>query len=1233
MLFHKFTWDVSRTKSIARRYGPLRFEPLERRELLTAATAGDFSTLQALAQSGQDYEITLTADIIVGAGDTIAIGGTGIANISILGNGHSITVTGGTKTIRTASLFYVTNSSLTISGLTIDGFAFVDVPGDSGAVFHQIGGTITINDGTVISNCSADHGSVADIESGTFIVNGGTISNNTAGNRGGVAYVESGTFTVNGGSFLNNTAYNGGVIYADTQFTVITVSDGSFSGNSAHNGGVACVESAKLTIGGGTFSGNRATDEGGVIFTSTSVSEVTIDDGRFTGNSADMGGVAYISAGKFTINGGEFSDNTASARGGVVHTDVSSATVTVNDGSFTGNKALRGGVACINAGKIEIKAGTFSNNTATSAVLEDGGAVIFSDTSFSKVVISGGTFSNNRSMRDGGVICSRGEVTVKGGEISGNTAAKAGGVIFADQGNVYILDGAVITSNSASIGGVACSVGQRTVITFEGGLITKNTAVNGGVLCVSERSAAVINGGTFGGTTGETPWKDGNSAKHGGAVFVIDATASINGGTFAWNSATLNGGAVCVTNHDDDLGPAEDGNTSASITGGSFTHNTAFIGGALYVGHVVSLQWTTTVHLGAVTMEYNNAANGGAIANRGAVVTDTDTAAGGSTVKVKTFTGNSAKYNTGTEENPIWIGNGGAIFNSGKITLSNTVFSSNYSVGNGGAVDNLVGGELTLTGGAFSGNSALASAVSIDNVDWAGLTSNAGDGGALQNWGEATLTDAYFTGNVAHDGGAIANGEGATLTLSQTEASDPDHDAPLGFNHNGAIYGGAIINVGTLTRLTQTDENDQVVLEGSTIEFARNFSCNNGGAISNSDNDDPIHPVTTGSLDLYGASFTSNTAGTAGSGGAIISAKPLTITDSTFTGNSAGAGGKGGAIDQTAAALVLTGDTFTGNSASNTGFGGAVNTWAGGTITDCTFDSNTAKFGGAVSALGSAAATTITHSASESVTRFSNNSAVSYGGAVYASGTVEIDGAAITNNTAALGGGVMAITSDLIFTTGSGASTTQKGRGKVIFTGTATTFSGNNATTRRSGQSVGTDLCATSSNSAEGNGAVIEIATLPSFASGGYAVAVDRSILVLASGVTLPSTLNVYYNRETTCGYTYDGSTLTFTDLSSHSGIDKWRIYWSGSAQEPYTEYDGTGTPPSGTLTGTTVLIEGYKEGTSDVIYYMIPTVNTQASGASEALLDEALFDDAELFEGLAPSGSALEEYCDECFL
>ncbi|MBO7678818.1 MAG: hypothetical protein J6S75_04030 [Thermoguttaceae bacterium] len=318
-----------------------------------------------------------------------------------------------------------------------------------------------------------------------------------------------------------------------------------------------------------------------------------------------------------------------------------------------------------------------------------------------------------------------------------------------------------------------------------------------------------------------------------------------------------------------------------------------------------------------------------------------------------------------------------------------------------------------------------------------------------------------------------------------------------------------------------------------------------------------------------------------------------------------------------AGGLVLTGDTFSGNTATKTGFGGAVNTWAGGTITDCRFTGNSAKYDAAVSALGNDAAATITD------TSFSQNNAASFGGAIYASGTVVIDGAAISDNIATLGGGVFAITSDI--------SATQKGRGKVTFTGDATVFSGNISRRTKSGQRVGNDICATSSSNADGGGAVFEIKTMPTFGdTDGYAVGIDRSIIVLAEGLTLDPSM-IYSNKETTCGYTYSGGTLSFTSLTSHSGIDRWRIYWSGSATGESTEYAGTGALPSGEVAeGTTVLIKGYKDG-GETIYYMIPTAG--GSGASEALFDDALLDDAELFEGLGQEGSALEEYCDECFL
>ncbi|MBQ1455228.1 MAG: hypothetical protein IIZ25_05205, partial [Thermoguttaceae bacterium] len=192
------------------------------------------------------------------------------------------------------------------------------------------------------------------------------------------------------------------------------------------------------------------------------------------------------------------------------------------------------------------------------------------------------------------------------------------------------------------------------------------------------------------------------------------------------------------------------------------------------------------------------------------------------------------------------------------------------------------------------------------------------------------------------------------------------------------------------------------------------------------------------------------------------------------------------------------------------------------------------------------------------------------------------------------------------------------------------------------GQSVGSDICASSSNSAAGNGGVIEIATMPQFSTGtGYKLAIDRSILVLPSDMDvdgLSEIVNVYYSKDTVCGYTYSENTLTFTSLSSGSGTNKWRIYWDGGVSGDYTEYNGTGAPPSDTVAGAaTVLIKGFgvtaKGVDYEMNYYLIPSLSAGTGAASEALFDDALLDDAEMFEGLAPQSSALEEYCEECYL
>ena len=1187
-----------------------------------------------------------------GAGTAIAINGGTITGNSATGTtttsgggviyahlASTVTIGGGATLIENntadkGGVIYVDNngaSAVTISGGTISGNSAVGTSSSGGGVIY-VGNTgtataITISGGTISGNSSTG-GSSAAVTSGGGVVNiyhggnltisGGTISGNTADKYGGVVHAnDHSSITISGGTIESNTADRGGVTYNNRGANIVINNNAVIRNNEARQGAVSFMTWGPLTINGGIISGNTASGDGGVVFVDDGA--VNINGGTISGNTAHRGGVVYTNQNKedttvVTISGGTILNNKATGElaGGVAF--INQGKITISGGTISGNEATHGEAGVIySRGDVTIEGGTISGNTART-----GGVVYLMDHSATVTIKKGAVLNTNTASSGGVVYVHSGHVDIKGGIFSGNEATHGdGGVVFTNAGTLTIEDGTFSGNSASGCGGVIFGSGEvsegviihSAAVVVNGGTFTSNSAATGGVFCATIGSTITVNDGLFGGTTGETPWEDGNSAHDGGVFYLHSTTANILGGTFNWNTASSNGGICCMTNRLEHVVPRDD--ATLNVTGGSFAHNTALLGGVFYLSYDPSATGTsTTVYLASVTMADNSAVNGGAIANHGGIVADADTTA------VKTFTGNSA------------TGNGGAIFSSGNVTLSNADFTNNYCVGNGGAVDNLSGSNLTLTGAEFSGNSSLAAAVSLGNVNWAGLDSEAGDGGAIQNWGTATLVDAYFTGNSAHDGGAIANGEGAHLTLSQTTASS--NNAPLGFSGNGAVYGGAIINVGTLTRAV----GQGGTAETAAIEFARNISYNNGGAISNSNNNGTV--TQTGSLNLYKLSFTNNTAGSAvegnthtGSGGAVISANDLTITGSIFSGNNACDGGKGGAIDHNAGTLTLTGDTFTGNSASGTGFGGAVNTWAGGTITDCEFTGNDAKFGGAVSVLGNDVITTITHSA-DNTTSFSENEAVSYGGAVYASGTVEIDGAAISRNTASLGGGILVITSEL---TVSGSA--QKGRGKVIFTGSATTFSNNTATTTVDGQGAGSDICATSSNSAAGNGAVIEIETLPSLGSGGYQLAVDRSFLVLASGVTLPSTLNIYSNKEFTCGYTYSGGTLAFTSLSSDSGTNKWRIYWSGSDTGPgsYTEYTGSGTLPSGTVaSGTTVLIKGYR-GTRETIYYMIPTESTNAGAASEALFDEALFDDAEVFSGLAPQSSALEEYCDECFL
>lgn len=200
---------------------------------------------------------------------------------------------------------------------------------------------------------------------------------------------------------------------------------------------------------------------------------------------------------------------------------------------------------------------------------------------------------------------------------------------------------------------------------------------------------------------------------------------------------------------------------------------------------------------------------------------------------------------------------GGAIFNWGTTTLSNTSFTNNNSGpgGSGGAILNA--GNLTVSNTSFNGNTG-SYAGAIDNVGTLDISNNSsftnnsalGSGGAIFNWGTITLSNTSFSGNSASgSGGAIVNYR--TLDISTNSS----------FTNNSAFWeGGAIVNYGTTTV--------------SNSSFNGNSANYYGGAIANY-----------GTTKLSNSNFSGNSASF---GGAIFSYGMVTSDNTSITTSAGG---------------------------------------------------------------------------------------------------------------------------------------------------------------------------------------------------------------------------------------------------------------------------------------------------------------------------------------------------------
>ena len=213
----------------------------------------------------------------------------------------------------------------------------------------------------------------------------------------------------------------------------------------------------------------------------------------------------------------------------------------------------------------------------------------------------------------------------------------------------------------------------------------------------------------------------------------------------------------------------------------------------------------------------------------------------GSTVAIHnlTMTRNMARYKSshlvvdGNDES------GGAVYNEGTLTISDSSFIHNVADEYGGAIHNE--GTLTISNSSFIDNRA---------VDL---------GGAISNYeGTLIISDSRFSGNTSEDGGAILNGLGGRLTISGSS-----------FNNNAAAAtGGAVSNKAA-----------EVTISGSS--FIDNRAKGIGGAVHN----------WFGTMDISNSSFSGNSADYRGGAVYVDGNYPAALAHLTLANNTAVQGG------------------------------------------------------------------------------------------------------------------------------------------------------------------------------------------------------------------------------------------------------------------------------------------------------------------------------------------------------
>ena len=706
----------------------------------------------------------------------------------------------------------------------------------------QTGGVVQAADGSVIGGVSFSAKDItgvkdltatgkvtaATISDGTASLSGGALTGLASVNIGGNTTIDSTGIKTNKlsvGSGLNATTIDeaNGVVSAKGEIGAVKFSGSGKLDNVTAIDGVSVAQNSGSAAGGLTFGGNAIIGATGIPFQSTGFK--VDDDGdvegkTFTTAADGDGNRSTLASGQLTID----PKNTWTKDNGIIASNVKVGTnelkgdglhvgtnTLVKDGEITvgaGNSwSMANGIAAtkaaINGVTIGETAGKAVFNKAGKSTTIDGdtietGKITADELLIDKISLGKGGSSNITIDKDGHVQ-TKGDITIT--DAAGNVMSK----LSQDQATFgKDADNQTNINNGKLKAKAKNTANQQAEFNFdENGLTVSGLNAAGATSSFGFNAANGI--GTFTGQDGTTTAINGSAitSTNGGATGVLNGSnLTLTNGA---NSTALSAGSATFTG-----AAGEKGGTTTTINGGTITTDTLNVE-RINLGEDI-LDSNGTPHGSNLSMDKqgNFSAAGGNFTVKGGTGTDKGAftnKVGNTTLQTDT-TGASMKYNNGTVESNVSVGD-----DSAKISAD----ASSIEVKKDSIVDKVGGTTVETKDGSFSVKGNTNNGMKIDtNTGETIFTGAAGEkGGKTTTINGGTIPTDPLNVERINLGGELYDSNG-TLHGSNLSMDKQGNFSAAGgkFNVNGAD--GAMTNtVGNATFETKADSIGGVVTNGT----------------------------------------------------------------------------------------------------------------------------------------------------------------------------------------------------------------------------------------------------------------------------------------------------------------------------------------------------------------------------------------------------------------------------------